>query len=198
MSGRAAILAVDGGGSKIDAVLLRKDGTVLGAARTLTRQFDHDGDDIQMAQIMAAVAFSCSDAGIDPDRSRSPISVRIASPGRTCPATTDASPGGSGAAALRRTTSCAMTRSRSCAPGRTRPGVSRWCAASAPTAQEWPPTAGCTGFPRSDRSRVTGVARVSWAWPPYGTPSGPAMDAVVERLSSVSCLRISVSAALGT
>ena len=68
MSGRAAILAVDGGGSKIDAVLLRKDGTVLGAARTLTRQVDHDGDDIQMAQIMAAVAFSCSDAGIDPDR----------------------------------------------------------------------------------------------------------------------------------
>src|SRR5206468_9144251 len=30
---RAAVLAVDGGGSKVDAVLIRRDGTVLGAAR---------------------------------------------------------------------------------------------------------------------------------------------------------------------
>ena len=30
---RAALLAVDGGGSKTDVALLRRDGTVLGAAR---------------------------------------------------------------------------------------------------------------------------------------------------------------------
>ena len=35
---RAALLAVDGGGSKIDAVLLRRDGTVLGAARVAARR----------------------------------------------------------------------------------------------------------------------------------------------------------------
>jgi N-acetylglucosamine kinase-like BadF-type ATPase len=37
---RAAILAVDAGGSKSDAVLLRRDGTVLGAARVLGGEID--------------------------------------------------------------------------------------------------------------------------------------------------------------
>ena len=38
---RPALLAVDAGGSKIDAVLLRRDGNLLGAARR--RGLDHDG-----------------------------------------------------------------------------------------------------------------------------------------------------------
>jgi N-acetylglucosamine kinase-like BadF-type ATPase len=69
MSRRPAILAVDGGGSKTDAVLLRKDGTILGAARTPTGEFGQNGGDDHMAQIMEAVVAACSDAGIDPKRS---------------------------------------------------------------------------------------------------------------------------------
>ena len=40
MTRRGAILAVDAGGSKSDAVLLRRDGTVLGAARVLGGEID--------------------------------------------------------------------------------------------------------------------------------------------------------------
>jgi N-acetylglucosamine kinase-like BadF-type ATPase len=65
---RAAILAVDGGGSKTDAVLLRRDGTILGAARTPTKEFDQHGGDAHMRQIMDAVVAACLDADLDPDR----------------------------------------------------------------------------------------------------------------------------------
>lgn len=68
MSPRPAILAVDGGGSKIDAVLLRKDGTVLGAARQPATDFDENGGDGHMGQILDAAAAACVDAGIPPDR----------------------------------------------------------------------------------------------------------------------------------
>ena len=43
MTRRPALLAVDGGGSKIDAALLRRDGTVLGAARIPTTDYEENG-----------------------------------------------------------------------------------------------------------------------------------------------------------
>ena len=68
MSRRPAILAVDGGGSKIDAVLLRKDGAVLGAARVATTDFDQNGGDVHMGQVLDAVAAASVDAGLSADR----------------------------------------------------------------------------------------------------------------------------------
>lgn len=63
-----AILAVDGGGSKIDAVLLRKDGAVLGAVRVPTTDFDQNGGDVHMGQVLDAVAAASVDAGLSADR----------------------------------------------------------------------------------------------------------------------------------
>jgi N-acetylglucosamine kinase-like BadF-type ATPase len=68
VSRRPAILAVDGGGSKIDAVLLRKDGAVLGAARVATTDFDQNGGDVHMGQVLDAVAAASVDAGLSADR----------------------------------------------------------------------------------------------------------------------------------
>ena len=68
MSRLPAILAVDGGGSKIDAVLLRKDGAVLGAARVATTDFDQNGGDVHMGQVIDAVAAASVDAGLSADR----------------------------------------------------------------------------------------------------------------------------------
>lgn len=68
MSLRPAVLAVDGGGSKIDAALLRRDGSVLGAARLRTAGFDENGGDDHMGQVVEAVAAACRDAGRDPTR----------------------------------------------------------------------------------------------------------------------------------
>lgn len=68
MKPRAAILAVDGGGSKTDAVLVRRDGTILGAARTPTTEFDENGGDVHMAQILDSIIAASRDAGFDPDR----------------------------------------------------------------------------------------------------------------------------------
>ena len=68
MSRLPAILAVDGGGSKIDAVLLRKDGAVLGAARVATTDFDQNGGDVHMGQVLDAVAAASVDAGLSADR----------------------------------------------------------------------------------------------------------------------------------
>jgi N-acetylglucosamine kinase-like BadF-type ATPase len=68
MSGRSrrpAVLAVDGGGSKIDAALLRKDGTVLGAARIRTEDFEENGGPHHMRQVLDAVTGACRDAGLD-------------------------------------------------------------------------------------------------------------------------------------
>lgn len=64
---RPALLAVDAGGSKIDAALIRRDGTVLGAARR--RGLDHDGTgtEVFLERIADAVVAACRDAGIDAD-----------------------------------------------------------------------------------------------------------------------------------
>jgi N-acetylglucosamine kinase-like BadF-type ATPase len=65
---RPALLAVDAGGSKIDAVLLRRDGTPVGAARR--RGVDHDGTgrDGFLERVVDAVRAACRDAGLDADR----------------------------------------------------------------------------------------------------------------------------------
>ena len=68
MTRRAALLAVDGGGSKIDAVLLRRDGTVLGASRVRVKGSEENGGDEHMLQIVSAVERACTDAGMSPDR----------------------------------------------------------------------------------------------------------------------------------
>lgn len=64
---RPALLAVDAGGSKIDAVLLRRDGNVLGAARR--RGLDHDGTGTEgfLERIADAVVAACRDAGVEPN-----------------------------------------------------------------------------------------------------------------------------------
>jgi N-acetylglucosamine kinase-like BadF-type ATPase len=72
---RAAILAVDGGGSKTDAVLLRRDGTVLGAART-RRADGHEArvppapsaEEQHLRSVGVAIARAAKRAGLDPDR----------------------------------------------------------------------------------------------------------------------------------
>jgi N-acetylglucosamine kinase-like BadF-type ATPase len=61
-----ALLAVDGGGSKVDAALLTKDGAVLGAAR-VPASFDTPGDPAFLTQIGNAVGAAVADAGIDTD-----------------------------------------------------------------------------------------------------------------------------------
>ena len=61
---RPALLAIDGGGSKIDATLLRRDGSVLGARRVAARDYERTGDDAFFAQIDAAIRAVCVDAGL--------------------------------------------------------------------------------------------------------------------------------------
>lgn len=66
---RPALLAVDGGGSKIDAALLRADGTMLAAVREPSRSYDPTGDvDEFLAQIDEAVTQVCARVSIDPTR----------------------------------------------------------------------------------------------------------------------------------
>ena len=67
MSRLPAVLAVDGGGSKIDAALLRRDGTVIGAGRVVV-DHDRNADEPHLQRIIAGVSAACRDAGLDPDR----------------------------------------------------------------------------------------------------------------------------------
>jgi N-acetylglucosamine kinase-like BadF-type ATPase len=64
VKGRPPLLAVDGGGSKIDAALLGRDGKVFGAARIRTQEFDENGGPQHMTQVFDAVQGACLDAGI--------------------------------------------------------------------------------------------------------------------------------------
>jgi N-acetylglucosamine kinase-like BadF-type ATPase len=75
VSRRPAILAVDGGGSKIDAALLRADGAVLGASRVATRDFDENGGPEHLQQVLDAVSLAGRDAGIGADRPVAGIGV---------------------------------------------------------------------------------------------------------------------------
>lgn len=63
---RAAILAVDGGGSKVDAALLSRSGRVLGAARVAGLRWEQTGDDLHIDSIEAAARAAARDAGLDP------------------------------------------------------------------------------------------------------------------------------------
>jgi N-acetylglucosamine kinase-like BadF-type ATPase len=65
---RPAILAVDGGGSKVDAALLRRDGTLLGASRIRTEEWTRSGDNLHMGKLAEAAEAACRDAGLDPAR----------------------------------------------------------------------------------------------------------------------------------
>jgi N-acetylglucosamine kinase-like BadF-type ATPase len=65
---RPALLAVDGGGSKIDAAFLRRDGSVLGAARVSAREYERTGDQAFLDQLQDAITSACLDAGLDPER----------------------------------------------------------------------------------------------------------------------------------
>ena len=149
MSRRPAILAVDGGGSKIDAVLVRRDGTVLGAARIAAGEFGESGGEAHMSQVIDAVVAACADAERRASSaSRSLISVSTAWLEPTSPSTT----GGSARWLRSRTggpatTSSATTPSRSCGPGPTARGASASSAASGPTARAWRPTGGSYRFP---------------------------------------------------
>lgn len=63
-----AVLAVDGGGSKVDAALVADEGSLVGAVRI--RNIDHDGP--HSYSYLEGVAFTveavCQEAGMDPDR----------------------------------------------------------------------------------------------------------------------------------
>lgn len=61
----AALLAVDGGGSKVDAALLDRTGRVLGAARVGDPKWLETGDELHMDSIREAVSAACIDAGCD-------------------------------------------------------------------------------------------------------------------------------------
>ncbi len=65
---RPAILAVDGGGSKIDVALVGKDGRLLGAARWSGSTYDQSDRVGALEEMAAAVKAACADAGVDPDR----------------------------------------------------------------------------------------------------------------------------------
>ena len=68
VSRRPALLGVDGGGSKTDAVLLGRDGRVLAARRVASGGYHETGDDAFLDQIATAVAAVCAEAGRDPGR----------------------------------------------------------------------------------------------------------------------------------
>jgi len=66
---RPAVLAIDGGGSKVDAALIRRDGTVLGAARIATGSGmdGMPGEDEHMRPIVEAARAAARAAGRDAD-----------------------------------------------------------------------------------------------------------------------------------
>jgi N-acetylglucosamine kinase-like BadF-type ATPase len=65
---RPALLALDGGGSKIDAALVSKDGVVLGAVRWRASVFDGMEPGGSVQGIAGAVKAACADAGLNGDR----------------------------------------------------------------------------------------------------------------------------------
>jgi N-acetylglucosamine kinase-like BadF-type ATPase len=66
--GPAAILAVDGGNSKLDAVVVAADGRVLGAARGRGASFAPGDHDESFAELARTVHSAARAAGIDPER----------------------------------------------------------------------------------------------------------------------------------
>ncbi len=64
---RPALLAVDAGGSKVDAALLQRDGSVLGMARITGRDHDGVGRTDHLEMVVAAAEAACRDASIELD-----------------------------------------------------------------------------------------------------------------------------------
>ena len=64
----AALLAVDGGNTKLDAVLLSARGDVLGAARGDGSSWNADDEERSIATLLDTVRRACVDAGLDPER----------------------------------------------------------------------------------------------------------------------------------
>jgi N-acetylglucosamine kinase-like BadF-type ATPase len=62
------MLAIDAGGSKVDAVLLRANGEIAGAARVLSSDHDGTGGSDHLEIVADAVRAACLDAGTDPAR----------------------------------------------------------------------------------------------------------------------------------
>lgn len=62
---RAAVLAVDGGNSKLDLVLLGADGRLLGSARGRGASFSPEDHDRSFAVLEATLRRACDEAGID-------------------------------------------------------------------------------------------------------------------------------------
>ena len=65
---RAHLLAVDAGNSKVDAALVTRTGSIVGAARLRTSPHDGSGTDSHLHCVSAAVRAACSVATIDPER----------------------------------------------------------------------------------------------------------------------------------
>ncbi|MDX6534113.1 MAG: hypothetical protein QOF68_1857 [Gaiellales bacterium] len=65
---QAAVLAVDGGNSKIDVVLLGADGRVLGSARGERASFSPEDHEASLAVLHRTVRRACGPAGIDVGR----------------------------------------------------------------------------------------------------------------------------------
>jgi N-acetylglucosamine kinase-like BadF-type ATPase len=63
---RASLLAIDGGGTKMDAVLLRRDGAVIAAARVAAHGYERTGDGAFLDQIGRAVDAVARQAGLEP------------------------------------------------------------------------------------------------------------------------------------
>jgi N-acetylglucosamine kinase-like BadF-type ATPase len=64
---RPPLLVVDGGGSKIDAAVIRRDGTVLGAARLLGADHDGVGRPVHLELVASAAASAAREAGLPGD-----------------------------------------------------------------------------------------------------------------------------------
>jgi N-acetylglucosamine kinase-like BadF-type ATPase len=65
---RPALLGIDGGGSKTDAVLMGRDGRVIAARRVPSAGYAETGDERFLDQVGAAVTSACAEVGIDPAR----------------------------------------------------------------------------------------------------------------------------------
>jgi N-acetylglucosamine kinase-like BadF-type ATPase len=64
---RPPLVVVDAGGSKIDAALVRRDGTVLGAARVVSAEHDGVGRAVHLELVADAIVAASRDAGIESD-----------------------------------------------------------------------------------------------------------------------------------
>ena len=120
VSRRPAILAVDGGGSKIDAVLLRtgRHGARRRPDRPRATSSENGGDDAHAPGRSTPSWPRVPTPGSSPTDSRSPTSASTASPAPTCPVDDRRIARWLRARGRHRpTTSSATTRSRCCGPG---------------------------------------------------------------------------------